>query len=134
MHRFGISIAIHCRASHSAMQRSNDCSDWRRAARLTISPVTEASGLAAAADPGCDDFASGNADVKFERSSLAVPNLRRRRVHFHCGANGALRIVSMGDGRAEDRHHCVAHPVQHVAAVVRHDLFHRCVEAVQHRL
>ena len=90
--------------------------DWSRAAVLTTSPATMPSPSSGPRAERHERLAGVDADAELELGLLVEdPVADRER-----SANGALGVVLVRDGSAEDRHHRVAD-----------ELLHRAAEALQ---
>jgi hypothetical protein len=73
--------------------------------------------LGAAKHPG-HNLAIGDARVRLQRAPRARAPLGERLVNMQGDVRGAKRIIVMGHGRAEQRHHGVANVVVDSAAIV----------------
>ena len=85
----------------------------------------------AVADRSRQDLAGVDAHAQLEARPVSPGQLDvdlvHRALHAERGADGALLVVLVGDGRAEDRHHVVADVLVHGAAIAR-DLFAEALE------
>ena len=82
------------------------------------------------ADRAGDDHAAVDADVDRQRDRQLRVQARERLLHFERGAAGPLRVVLVGDRRAEERHDAVADELVDHPAVARNRLAERLEAAV----
>ena len=80
------------------------------------------------------DLAAGNPDMNLKRTTGRLAYAGHRLVDVDSGADGALRIVGMGNRRAEHRHNVVADMFVDTAAKSLNDAVHGLEIPVEQRM